>query len=275
MPSKPDMPCTSCGKLLWRSRTAAEFPRCRDCRKRERCGTANGYNKGCRCTRCREAIRLHMARYAERVKARDGVSPTAALKRRQKGQPAKSRICIGCGEPVSQSRHDAAGRPCHKKCRHLVPDWRRRGDESPKVRAFRKRIAAAAEGTTGGKRVWVQGPCFWCGAPFLAAGGAYCSDSCKASARKHRYLSERGRFSVVPAVRAAIYARDGWTCQLCFKPVLQGLSALDNGAPTLDHKIPQSQGGSHDPENLHLAHRWCNSMRRDLDLKEARCLLRS
>ena len=260
---------------MWRGRTSATVPKCWECRKFDRCGTANGYRKGCRCHACTEANTIQAREYVARVLERDGVSPSAASRRRRKGQPSESRICIGCGEPVSRSRPDADCRPCHKKCRPLVPDWKRRGEESPRVRAFRKLIDEAAKGRSGGKRVWVQGPCSWCGVPFLAAGGAYCSDICKGAAKRHRYLSERGRFSVTPEERLAVYVRDGWTCQLCFSPVLQGLDPLDDGAPTLDHVVPQSQGGSHSLDNLQLAHRWCNSVRRDLDVEEARCLLQN
>lgn len=238
-------------------------------------GTPYAYRKGCRCSDCRAANTAQGRRYRERATARDGVSPSAVYKRRQKGQPTESRICIGCGEPVLRSRPAAKLLPCHKKCRSLVPDWKRRGEDSPKVRAFRRLIEVAAKGTTGGSRIWIQGPCSWCGSPFLSAMGRYCSDVCKERAKQHRYLVDRDRFSVTPAERSAIYERDGWTCQLCFLPVLQGLDPLDNGAPTLDHIVPQSQGGSHDPGNLQLAHRWCNSMRRDLSLEEARCLVQS
>lgn len=70
------------------------------------------------------------------------------------------------------------------------------------------------------------------------------------------------RAYIPPSVRQAIYERDGWVCQLCLDPVdradLTGLWAA-----SLDHIIPFSQGGTDEPENLRLAHRWCNSVRGD------------
>lgn len=71
---------------------------------------------------------------------------------------------------------------------------------------------------------------------------------------------------MVPAtVRAAIYERDRWTCQLCFEPVDPDLGPSDAWAATLDHIVCQSWGEEpdHSPANLRLAHRWCNSVRGD------------
>jgi len=51
------------------------------------------------------------------------------------------------------------------------------------------------------------------------------------------------------AVRAAVFARDGLACQAC--------AATDD--LTLDHIVPESKGGSHDPGNLRTLCRRCNS----------------
>ena len=62
--------------------------------------------------------------------------------------------------------------------------------------------------------------------------------------------------------RRAIYERDGWVCQLCEAPVDPGATAHAERA-SLDHIVPQSRGGSHDPSNLRMAHVGCNARRRD------------
>ena len=66
------------------------------------------------------------------------------------------------------------------------------------------------------------------------------------------------------AARLAIYARDDWTCGICLEPVDPAVNPNTAWGATLDHIVPRSQGGTHDPENLRLAHRWCNSARNDL-----------
>lgn len=53
--------------------------------------------------------------------------------------------------------------------------------------------------------------------------------------------------------------RDKWICHICGKSV----NPKDHGAfaPTRDHLIPRSKGGSNIARNLKLAHRSCNEMR--------------
>lgn len=116
-------------------------------------------------------------------------------------------------------------------------------------------------------QMFVSGPCAWCEESFTALAAdwerrsVYCSKRCGRAAAKAR----RGHFSPTPAVRAAIYERDGWVCQLCSDPVDPDLDPLDNWAASLDHIVCRSWTEEPDdsPENLRLAHRWCNSVRGD------------
>lgn len=64
--------------------------------------------------------------------------------------------------------------------------------------------------------------------------------------------------------RADIYERDEWVCQLCHEPVDPDHPERRHQA-SLDHIIPQSYGGGHDPSNLRLAHISCNSRRGNRD----------
>ena len=64
-----------------------------------------------------------------------------------------------------------------------------------------------------------------------------------------------------PNVRAEVFERDGWTCQLCNGPVDRDADPQSDWFPSLDHIVPQSKGGGHDADNLRTAHRWCNSIR--------------
>jgi 5-methylcytosine-specific restriction endonuclease McrA len=54
--------------------------------------------------------------------------------------------------------------------------------------------------------------------------------------------------------RDAIYVRDKGICQLCSTPV-------DRKSMTLDHIVPLALGGTHEPKNVRLAHKGCNSKR--------------
>ena len=114
-------------------------------------------------------------------------------------------------------------------------------------------------------RIITSGKCADCGEQFCgitfnpATLARYCSRRCGRRANERA----RGNFMVSPKFRLAIYERDLWTCQLCLDPVIPDLPVSHIWAATLDHIVPQSQGGLHGAENLRLAHRWCNSVRGD------------
>ena len=60
----------------------------------------------------------------------------------------------------------------------------------------------------------------------------------------------------------SIGERDGWKCWLCRRPVDRSLAGQEvPGAPTRDHVVPASLGGSNARHNLRLAHRRCNIAR--------------
>lgn len=224
---------------------------------------SSGYRKGCRCAECREAQRVTVAAYVKSRTARDGVSPTAAAKRKKRGvDPLATWSCFVCKEPLLKAAR-GGGRQLHKRCRESAPEWVRSGGHSPKVRAFIRKIDKAARGTSS-KRVFVNGGCAWCAETFTAAAGVYCSDKCKTSASFKRRSGGKS-FTVSPRVRLAIYERDSWDCQLCARPVDGSLHHRDNWSASLDHIIPQSHMliPDHSPSNLRLVHRMCNSMRGD------------
>lgn len=60
-----------------------------------------------------------------------------------------------------------------------------------------------------------------------------------------------GQF-VAPVKFEEIWQRDGGICQLCHLPIAQAEASLD-------HIVPLARGGTHEPANVQLAHRRCNS----------------
>lgn len=81
-----------------------------------------------------------------------------------------------------------------------------------------------------------------------APGVRYCR--AEAKARAHGSKQYVGRHS--------IFKRDGWMCQICFRPVNPELKWPDPDSATLDHIVPFSLGGEHTRENVRLAHARCN-----------------
>jgi len=78
--------------------------------------------------------------------------------------------------------------------------------------------------------------------------------------KDRRATKKRGAF-IERVVRATVYARDGYTCQLCREPVMMATRVPHPWAPTLDHIIPLSAGGTHEYANVQLAHFMCNSVK--------------
>lgn len=61
-----------------------------------------------------------------------------------------------------------------------------------------------------------------------------------------------------PVLLAAIAERDGWRCQLCGEDVNRQLVWPHPMSRSLDHVVPISMRGAHDPANVRLAHLRCN-----------------
>ena len=66
------------------------------------------------------------------------------------------------------------------------------------------------------------------------------------------------------SVRVAfIRVRDGENCGICGLPVLFDVPPLHPAFASVDHVEPRARGGKNCPDNLRLAHRWCNMKRND------------
>lgn len=74
----------------------------------------------------------------------------------------------------------------------------------------------------------------------------------------HRRRALRaGASSGGPVVLSEIRERDGNVCHLCRETVADA-AWPDPLSPSLDHVVPLSKGGAHDPANVKLAHLRCN-----------------
>lgn len=63
---------------------------------------------------------------------------------------------------------------------------------------------------------------------------------------------------VAPVDNKSIYKRDKYKCQLCGENVNMEKSYPDPMSPSIDHILPLSKGGTHEPDNVQLAHLRCN-----------------
>lgn len=260
MPRVADLPCASCGKLMWRGTTSAVegVATCQPCRRsRWQHGTRGGYRSiGCRCDECK-AWNTEQASAYRRNRKSSGIP----INRPQNF----SGICAACGsafqsrEPKKYCTIQCAGaakrKPAPSKALvHVGPRPSRPAPAAPTV-------------VIKGGAYWsciTSGPCAWCGENFTALSGSarFCSQRCS----RKSAVSRRGReFVITPRARLALYERDGWICQLCNGPIDRDAHYLDDWAPSLDHIIPQSHTliPDHSASNLRTAHRWCNAVRGD------------
>lgn len=61
--------------------------------------------------------------------------------------------------------------------------------------------------------------------------------------------------------------RDNWTCQLCNAPIDPRIPRGHPRGASLDHRLPRSDGGGSELENLQIAHALCNWFRSNLPLE--------
>jgi 5-methylcytosine-specific restriction endonuclease McrA len=84
-------------------------------------------------------------------------------------------------------------------------------------------------------------------------------------ARRDRYHRRRAQKKATstgaPVLLAEIAERDGWRCHICRKRVGRSIAWPRTRSASLDHVVPLSKGGAHDPSNVRLAHLGCNSAR--------------
>ena len=68
--------------------------------------------------------------------------------------------------------------------------------------------------------------------------------------------------------RREVCARYGWTCGICGLKTNQALlGTSEPNAPTVDHIVPMSKGGSHTYDNVQCACHLCNSLKSDFDME--------
>ena len=93
----------------------------------------------------------------------------------------------------------------------------------------------------------------------------FCSEECSEKFRAREYKNHRKEQMKEafksPVYFKRIYARGQGLCQICGLPVPYDKSPDKLWAATIDHIIPLSKGGTHEPNNCQLTHRLCNSIK--------------
>jgi 5-methylcytosine-specific restriction endonuclease McrA len=102
-------------------------------------------------------------------------------------------------------------------------------------------------------------PCERCQAPIVKQGSEkrrFCPSCRPGKGHVSRAVFYGGEYEYINS--RTVFARDGWVCQLCQRPVDEGLSWPHTESASLDHVVPLSRGGDHVRANVQLAHLGCN-----------------
>lgn len=176
--------------------------------------------------------------------------------------PEGQAVCRSCRrrEPSPYSRPELyESRPC-THCGEAVVDPQRVTCSADCARARQALNVRTLNATPAAPL-----PCDDCGTPTTRGrnqAGRFCADCSTRRAKERDARKDHGwtRSALLPSVRA-LAARDNYICHVCGGRVDMTLPYNDRMAPTRDHIVPRYAGGSHDPSNLKLAHRSCNSRR--------------
>lgn len=77
----------------------------------------------------------------------------------------------------------------------------------------------------------------------------------------HRKRARKREAWVAPVSIRDLFDRDGGKCQICKWRVKWDLAYPDPMSKSVDHIVPLSRGGTHEPKNCQLAHLRCNVSR--------------
>lgn len=191
--------------------------------------------------------------------------------------PRKSNThCVDCGKPVrwgttQETRCRSCGQKASKK---RQTEERRKTREAERAKynsrfmQARRKLTRAAAGTPASPRwMFAAGYCHRCGESFVCrvtnSLPQFCSKTCSRQEQKDRRRARELGVDIEPGQRWRIYARDGYTCQLCRKLIDRKATPESGLDFTIDHIIPLARGGAHAPYNWQTAHRDCNSRKGD------------
>lgn len=156
----------------------------------------------------------------------------------------EERICRSCGKPNSKRRGTICNR-CHYLSRPRVP-CSRCGKPSGRL-AIDSRLAKPP----------ICQPC-----RRLDGGSSKAEQVARYRARKFNNF-------VASVNRKQIFELDSYRCHLCKRKCRRSTTYLANSrvlhplSPTIDHLIPLSKGGTHEPANCRTACFQCNSRKSD------------
>ena len=204
-------------------------------------------------------------------------------------------ICKYCGKEFEQKARGRKSLYCSSECRRSADRDNKRikyvgkrekvcrqcGKELPKNKSYycsnicRSRYNAIKQGRSFDHGL-ITKTCQVCGNVFTVQRSYQITCSKKCSRIYHqRKRDHYHRIIDYDIDLRKLAERDNNVCQICGKPVdwsdieQRGIKLIyGNLYPSMDHIIPWAKGGLHAWDNVQLAHRICNSLKKDKDNQE-------
>lgn len=82
----------------------------------------------------------------------------------------------------------------------------------------------------------------------------------KRESEQRRRAVKRGAYTEHVSIEA-VGKRDRWRCHICAQAIDRSLRHPDPWSRSIDHVVPLSVGGTHEPSNIRMAHLRCNVSR--------------
>lgn len=82
------------------------------------------------------------------------------------------------------------------------------------------------------------------------------------------YMARKREAFVAKVDELLIFERDRFKCQLCQGDVDMTLRFPHPWSPSIDYVRPLAKGGTHEPDNVQLAHLRCNQQKKDREPRE-------
>lgn len=183
--------------------------------------------------------------------------------------------CVKCGTirntrcSVFRNHYAIHCKVCRDKERADREQWKKEEREHIKAEKKAERLRIEQE-----KREARRHPCIICGTMTLKP--KYCCKTCaRKTQEKNREISRRVKIQSNLIDRditlKKLYQRDKGRCYICglecsYDDYIRTDTAFIAGDfyPSIDHVVPLSRGGKHSWDNVRLAHRRCNTAKRDI-----------
>lgn len=253
MPYKPDMPCAVCGTLMWRGTTSAAKPICRPCRavlKSEKQTTP--------------AIQRHTCLACDAQWERQSTKGQTPLWCPDCAGRYSLRECAACGERKPITKRSKRCRDCWDLVKPVPKSKALEIYTGPRHQPRKTDHVYTAHRLT-------SGVCRVCGSWFVShfldvTCGSECFDVRKRETRRvsrdRRRARKRDAF-IENVYRKRVFDADGYRCHICSKKTDKTKQVPHPKAPTVDHVVPLSKGGTHEPANCRTACFMCNSLKSD------------